>query len=188
MEKQDAIELALAEWMAVQSITQVKLVEDHADQVVGKFQKQGFTVMGLTTRGLGLSTRTVEQLKSLNVDMLHSAPVHHDVFFHNQRGCLFRGGILFTAATHKGRALFRLFERIDYHPKSVLFINDKYANLREVEETCEERGIPFIGLRYGYLDNKVKNFRKDIADVQFEHFGYILSDKDAEKILKDRQS
>jgi len=181
----EALDITLAEWHAIQSITKMQLVEKQIDETVAHMQKNGYTIMGLTTRGLSLSTRTVEQLHSVGVNLTKTAPTQEEIFFKNGlHYVLFRGGALFTAATHKGKALFTFLDAIDYKPKSVVFINDKATHLREVEVACIEKGIPFIGLRYGYTDERVKNFRKDIADIQFEHFGHILSDKSAENILK----
>ncbi len=183
-----ALEKALSEWMAVQNITKVKLAEPETARIVKHLQDRGFTVMGLTTRGLGMSTRTNEQLKTIGVHLETSAPVKQDVFFMNQRGVLMRGGTLFTANTHKGKALFKLLDQIDYLPKMILFVNDKRSHIVPIEETASKRGIPFIGLRYGFLDEKVKNFNGDVTAVEFENFGRILSDNEAEEILKERQT
>lgn len=184
--KGEALEKALREWTAIQSITLVKLVEPGIDTIIKDLQNQGYTVMGLTTRGLGLSTRTVEQLQTVGIDLTMTAPTQEEVFFMNERGVLFRGGALFTAATHKGEALRKLLEASSYAPTSIMFINDKYSHLVPVEEYCSNDNIPYVGLRYGYTDEKVKNHRKQIADVQFYHFGHILSDDAAERILHER--
>lgn len=186
MSKRDALERALKEWTAIQSITAVKAVEEAAVAVVADLQEGGFDIIGLTTRGLGLAHRTIEQLSDISIDLSHNAPSHEEIHFMNgdqhPEGVIFRKGVLFTAGTHKGKALFKLLEKIGYSPKEILFINDKATHLREVEIICEERGIPFTGLRYSFLDEKVKNFRKELADIQFQHFGKILSDEEAGKV------
>ncbi len=101
---QDAIEKALAEWIAIQSITSIKTVEEDTATVVQELQDEKFVVMGLTTRGLGMATRTVQQLDSLGIDLSRTAPTQEEIFFMNGRGVLFRKGVLFTAATDKGTA------------------------------------------------------------------------------------
>ena len=65
----------------------------------------------------------------------------------------------------------------------MLFINDKASHLKEVERACEQAKIPFIGLRYGFLDEKVKRFSHEIAAIQWEHFGKLLSDEETATIL-----
>ena len=179
----DALQTALKEWMSVQNITKVKLVEDGIDKVIADLQEQGFTVMGLTTRGLGMCLRTIEQLDTVGVSFRESSPTKEEIHFMNERGILFRSGILFTAATHKGEALRMLLKRAGYQAKSVMFVNDKYSHIVPIEEVCEGEEIPFIGLRYGHVDEKVKNFPEQIGEVQFYHFGHILTDDAAERIL-----
>ena len=101
----------------------------------------------------------------------------------NKRGVLYRGGILFTAGTHKGNALSKFLFSIKMHPKAVTFINDKYTHLIPIEEVCDLHAVPFVGLRYGYLDQVVEKIDKEVADVQWAHFGHILTDEAAKRIL-----
>ena len=75
-------------------------------------------------------------------------------------------------------------DKVGYEVKKVLFVNDKAPHLRELEKTCKKREVSFTGLRYGFLDHKIKNMRKDLAKLQLEHFGKLLSDHDAEKMLE----
>ncbi len=185
--KPDSLEKALQEWTAIQSITLVKLVEPGIEHIVKDLQNQGYTVIGLTTRGLGISTRTIDQLQTVKINLTATAPTNEEIFFMNERGVLFRGGVLFTAGTHKGKALEKFLKTVGCNPSSIMFINDKYSHLLPVEEYCEKFALPFTGIRYGFLDEKVKNFRKQIAEVQFYHFGHILSDEAAERILHERK-
>lgn len=178
-----SLEKALVEWEAVQNITQVMTPETTTAQKVREIQDR-FTVMGLTTRGLALATRTVYQLKDVGIDLSTDSLSGNDIPLLNPQAILFRKGILFTSGTHKGKAILKLFEEVNYSPKRIVFINDKATNLREVEVACEEKQIPFVGLRYGYLDEKVKAFRSDVARIQFEQFKMILSDKEALNLIE----
>ena len=188
MEQEVALEKALADWMAVQNITKMQLSEPNIAKIVRHLQGRNFTVMGLTTRGLGMSTRTNQQLATVGIDLSKTAPSKDDIFFMNQRGVLFREGTLFTANTHKGAALFKLLDQLDMTPKMILFINDKRSHIVPIEEWAIKRNIPFIGLRYSQLDEKVKNMDIEVTDIQFENFGHILSDDEAREILKERQT
>lgn len=184
--KKKAFERALAEWEATRHITQVKLVEIGTDTIIDNLQKQNLMVIGLTSQGLALATRTVQQLNDLNIDLIRTAPSKEDLYFNNgAHGVLYRQGIIFTSGTKKGKALLTWLDTNDLHPERILFINDKLTHLRDVEEDIEARGINFIGLRYNYSDDRVKNFRKDIADIQWKYstFQHILSDEEAEALL-----
>ncbi|SCA63850.1 Uncharacterized protein SCG7086_BG_00070 [Chlamydiales bacterium SCGC AG-110-P3] len=180
--KSEALEKALAEWMSVQSVTAVQLAEEQTREIITSLQAQGYTVMGLTTRGLGHATRTILQLGSLNINLATTAPAQEDIFFNNGRGTLFRKGILFTAASDKGTALEKFLHLTNYKPEAIIFINDKASHIAPVERYCQEAGIPFTGLRYGHLDNWVTSFRKDTAAIQWLSFGRILSDQKAEEL------
>jgi hypothetical protein len=178
-----AIEEALNEWHAVQSLTKVKLVEAHIDQEVHDLQSRHLNIMGLTTRGLAMATRTIQQLSTVGVDLTKTAPEREDLFFYTTQGVLFRGGILFTSGTHKGEALFTFLSRIDRYFPEVVFINDKASHLREIEVFCEKRGIKFTGLRYSQTDERVRSFQPEVAKKQLESFITILSDEEAKRQL-----
>lgn len=179
----EALELALPEWEAIQNITEVSAVEKDTPAVIESLQNSQISIIGLTTRGLALATRTVRQLDCIGIDLSLTAPTSEDIPLLNPHAILFRKGILFTSGTHKGKGLQKLLAKLEYKPKRIVFINDKRGNLRQLEEGVNELHIPFIGLRYGYLDDKVRNFRSDIADLQFESFLKIVSDREAETIL-----
>ncbi len=179
----DAMEKVLPEWMAMQCLSPVKLVEPHTAALIKDLQDKGHTVIGLTTRELGFSTQSIRQLRSLNVHLEKTALTKEEIFFQNTHACLFRQGILFTANTHKGYALKRLLKELKYTPKAVVFINDKASHLKDVEEYCREGKIPFKGLRYGFLDEKVKNFQGDFADQQFERMQNLLLEKQTDKLI-----
>lgn len=182
---QEALEMALAEWMAVQNLTPVQLVEEEVQGFIEELQREGVSVMGLTTRGLGLATRTLRQLHSLQVDLSPTAPLKEETLFKGDRAILYRQGILFTAGTHKGRAFLQLCEKIGGVPRKVVFINDKENHLAEVEESCEASQVEFLGLRYGFLDEKVALFSHELASVQWDHFGRLISDEHAQAVLFD---
>jgi len=154
-----ALDKALADWEAIRHLTQVKIVEEGTDKIISQLQKNHVTVMGLTTQGLALATRTIHQLNSLHIDLLKTAPSHEDHYFMNQQGVLYRQGILFTSGTVKGMALLKLLDKIDYRPRHIVFINDKEAHLRDVEKSVLAKGMDFIGLRYAYCDERVSHFQ-----------------------------
>ena len=107
-----------------------------------------------------------------------------------QIGVLYRKGIMFTSGTNKGVAVFKLFELAGYRPKHVVFVNDKAANIRDVEESVVANGMDFIGLRYGYGDERVASFRPEIAEIQWAHstLGHLISDEEAEALLESMRS
>jgi len=181
-----SLDKALAEWHAIQLLSPVKIVEQGSAEIIKALQKQNFPMIGLTTRGLVLSYCSVDQLRSVNVDLALTAPCQNEVFFKSGKHyVLFHEGTLFTNGSHKGTAFCTFLEKSGYLPKHVLFINDKASHIREIETACGERNISFTGLRYGYLDEKVASFQEKVAELQFEQFGKFLTNEDAHQLLNN---
>jgi hypothetical protein len=178
-----ALMQALKDWEAVQAITQVLPCEPCTAHWVRAWQQKPLTVIGLTTRGLGMSSITIGQLETLEIDLSVTAPEKKELFFLNPWGVLFRKGILFTAGTHKGNALAQLLDQLELRPQRVVFVNDKASHIAELQSTVEQRGIPFLGLRYGAVDGWVRAFDPEVSQIQWDAFGHILSDDEAKNRL-----
>ena len=183
---EEALYKSLRQWAAIQGFTQMQLVEPEVKDVINDLQAIKCVTMGMTTRDISLCLCTLDQLRVLGIDLHKTAPSKREYYLRNQGSILFRKGVLFTSGTHKGKALLKTLRKLGHNPKGIVFINDKRANIKPVEEECAVKGIKFTGLRYSYLDDKVANFNARIADVQHKNFGYILSDSQAEKVLSKR--
>jgi len=173
-DRQQALDKTLCEWAGIQLISEVEHIEPGSDEIIKKQQEEKVMMMGFTTRGVTMSRLTILQLKELGIDFTNSAFLDHDYLFLQDQSIIYRNGVLFTAATHKGTTLFAFLDKFGVKPKKIVFINDKWSNLRAVEETCEERNVPFIGLRYGYQDKRVKAFDSELADKQLDEIKSIL--------------
>jgi hypothetical protein len=180
----EALDKCVMEWEAFQNVTKVELPEHTIPHVIETMQKMHQPLIALSTRSVGLSRATLYQLLSLNIDLRKSPFSHKEHCFMKDEVVAFKNGILLTSGTQKGEALFTLLDHIGFKPEEIVFINDKATNLREVETECEKRGIPFIGLRYSKLDERMKLFNKSIADIQFQHALPLMSDQEALKKLQ----
>ncbi len=189
-EPKEALSRTLNEWYAIQFLTKMEIAEKGTEKVIQYMQKEGFHVMGLTTRGSALANPTIARLNELNVDFSKSSPSNKKhVFLHDDEVVLYDRGVLFTSGVHKGEALFKFLTLIEKQlPLKTIdeidFINDRRPDLAQVQETCEQNKIHFTGLRYGHLDHEVHNFSEDIAIHQFEKFGQILSDEELNHLRK----
>ncbi len=177
-----ALDKALAEWEAIRHLTEVEIVEEGTEKVIEELQSS-YNVMGLTTQSLTLSSRTVNQLLTLNIDLSKNPPWPHDYYFINKVGVLYYQGILFTSGTRKGQALLKLLDHISYTPSHIIFINDKETHLQDVEEAVLAKGIAFTGLRYSYRDAEIASFNPEIAAIQWQQssFDHLLSDEEAQQ-------
>lgn len=177
----ESLEKSLAVWEGVRHLTKMDLVEEGNEAVLKELQDQGHCIMGLTSQGLALATRTSLQLKEHNIDFSNSCPFSQDYYMQlSGHGILYRNGILFTSGRSKGESLFKLCEGFGYMPQRIVFINDKATHLADIEGTAKQKGVEFIGLRYAYSDARKAAFRSEIAEFQFSHssFDHILSDEE----------
>jgi hypothetical protein len=187
MNSEDALEKSLAEWEAVRHLTKMEIVEPGTEKIIHSLQEKRCLMIGLTTQGLALATRTKQQLMEQQIDLSLTAPSKADHYFQLAgHSILYRHGVLFTSGTHKGEALFQLLNALNYHPKRIVFVNDKASHLTEMETSVQKQGIEFIGLRYGYSDARKKAFRPEIANYQFSHssFTCLLSDQEAMELYQ----
>lgn len=192
MPAEEIVDRTVAQWELIRHITEMDIVEPGTKEIVDLLQKSGSPVMGLTTQGFTLSRKTVQHLHDQEIFLEKAAPSPSDVYFTQKRkgssfeeGVLYRHGILFTSGTDKGNAFFTLCEGLGYIPKKIIFINDKATHLREIELAAEQRGIPFVGLRYGYSDAKKALFQAEVAEHQFRHSSYheLMSDEEVHNFL-----
>ncbi len=168
-----AFEKTYDEYYQIQSITDARAVEPDTWQVFAKTLKKA-PVMGLTTRDICLSYVTFKQLKKLNL-IFSKPPVKKELYVYTDRGLLYKNGIFYTAGAHKGKAFMEFIKKaLIQKPKKVLFINDKLKPLKELEEECTKNKIDFTGLRYGYLDKKVKNLNLKLLEKKLPSFANIV--------------
>jgi hypothetical protein len=187
MNFRDNLEKTLAEFFSIRHLTKMNIVEPGSDEIVHSLQKEGYTVMGLTSQGLSLATRTSQQLKSNDIDFTLTSPGKEDCFLSvNGHGALYRNGVLFASGIPKGKAFFTCCEKIGYTPKRIVFVDDNESKLRNLEEAAISNGIEFIGLRYAYSDAQKAAFSPEIAEIQLTHstFDRLLSDEEAKEICK----
>jgi hypothetical protein len=182
----DPLDATLAQWEAIRHLTRMQTVEKDTAQIVATLQKKMYTIMGLTTQGLALATRTVEQLLDNQIDLSKTAPFKEDIYLMNEQGVLYRHGIFFTSGTAKGPALEKLLKAMNYHPKKIIFINDKETHLLDVAKSAEKLKIDFVGLRYSYSDERIEDFSPELAEIQFQYstISHLLSDKEAQNLLE----
>ncbi len=168
---QQALETLLPMVFHVQFNTWLVPVEKNTIEVIDNLQKKGVTVIALTARSLELAHRTIEQLHHIGIYFTKTDPYECPIKYGDKKPGLYIDGIIFSGNYDKGEMLVNWFKQIKYRPKKVIFIDDKLKNLRSVEKALHNRDYPFIGIRYGYADDQIRNFSlESIADEQKQFF------------------
>lgn len=73
---------------------------------------------------------------------------------------------------------------MDIFPNLLFFFDDKLKQILAVEEFCTSYKIKFLGYRYGYLDEKIKNTNFEVANIEQKNFKDILSDSEASSMIQ----
>ena len=138
----------------------------------------------MTARNHGLQSATLNHLDSVGICFNHDLfPQKPQMLKGNDRVRTYRG-IVFLDGRNKGEFLKAFLDEVlQTRPKKVVFIDDKLKNVKHVEEAMAAEGISFVGVRYGYLDEKVNSLNMDLADIQKQYFNMLLNDETAEAIL-----
>ena len=158
-------------WHHILMESKFKTVEVTTAGVIRKLQQQGNIVVGLTARYIEMAYPTTKQLQSIGIDMSRHSLSELDHEIEGGYAAKYLEGVIFVGLKNdKGKTLMRLLDQLGHQPKKVLFIDDKEKNLHSVAAACEKRKIPFVGLRYGYLDQAGKAFDPIATEVEFKAF------------------
>ena len=168
---QEVFDTILPVLFHIQFNTWLVPVEKNTVEVVNNLQEKGVSVIALTARSLKLAHRTIEQLHNIGIYFTNTDPYECPIKYGNKKPGLYIDGIIFSGNNDKGEMLVHWLRQSNYRPQKVIFIDDKLKNLHSVEKALHNRDYPFIGIRYGYADDQVRNFSlESIADEQEQFF------------------
>ena len=157
-------------YIQVQLETPLVPIEKQTPNLIRYLQSRGLLAMGLTARSLPLVERTIEQLSLIDVDFTRNSLYDHEIYVTLDFPALYKHGVFYCSDNCKGQILLHFFDNINYHPKKIIFVDDKMKNIKAVEKYVEEKGIEFVGLRYGAADERVANFDPVAAEVALQEF------------------
>lgn len=163
------------EWVKLQKTLPVKPVEPEIPEILHAWQQEGIQVMAMTSRGIDLTYRTVEQLASIGID-LHKNALSDRMFIveppsplHSHQGIMYKRGVLLCQPpSNKGTVLKRFLEAIKTVPEQIIFVDDVLSNIQDVQVALADTGISVVGIRYGACDEKVRNFNRSLAQAQLK--------------------
>lgn len=156
-----AIEKVLPTYYKAHETMNVKPVEaDSTLEIIKKLQQQKIPVMALTARSLPMINTTIRQFKEMNLDLSPTSPSKQMIIFKKcEFPAKYKNGILFVGNNNKGELLKTYLSTINFKPSKIIIIDDKRKHLESAEsEFKNSPKISFLGLRYSFLDEKVKNF------------------------------
>lgn len=181
----DAVDRGVAMFAEVQMKTNVQLVEPMTAGFIADLQKRGFRVMGLTARPMNLVARTVDELRSLGLDLSRTAPegvvpvgadARHEVRY--------AGGVLFVGPHNLKGPVLKSF-LTGQLPTSIRFFDDKKHHVDDLEDVFASL-TDYVGYRYGAADARVKSMSPELGDFEWKAFklwNVILDDETARELM-----
>ncbi|MFH1644323.1 MAG: DUF2608 domain-containing protein [bacterium] len=155
----EAIEKTLPSYYKIHKTLKVKPVEDNTIDTIKTLQKENTPIMGLTSRSFPMIKHTFRQLKEINLDLTPTTPGKKTMTFKKSEfPAKFNNGILFVGNNNKGKILKTYLSTISFEPEKIVMVDDKKHHLEKIDSEFKNSKISFIGLRYAFLDEKVKNF------------------------------
>jgi FMN phosphatase YigB (HAD superfamily) len=161
---------AMRAWNVAQTKIQIQSVESKTPDSIQHIQKQKIHTLAITARTLDIADRTVEQLKSVHIQLdtlsMTTFPMSAKAF-QLKEDALYKKGILFVGENNsKGVVLMKFLEHHHFKPKRIVYVDDKLKHVQNLETVLAGTGIQYLGFRYAALDQKVKHYQDLMAEVQ----------------------
>jgi hypothetical protein len=152
----------------------VKPIEQEIVQWVDKLQKDEIPVFCLTGRGRNvwyvsvvdqIDNLTNFQLKSIGIDFEKTKVPEA---LKNIDPQLFHCGVFYSDPYDKGVFVDKILQQAGYTPKKVVVIDDKWGQLKAIEEKLTEAGIPHLCVLYQRAEKERRDFNPLVAAIQLE--------------------
>lgn len=165
-------------WKLVQPLIPVRLVDKETESIVKQLQEDKVATMALTAREPDEVTHTEKQLKEVHISLSNDF-LKKDFSLSTPYPGLLKNSVVYCGENKKSEALLTLFKELDILPKKVVFIDDKWDQIYDVEKILSTLGIEYICIRFSGADARVASFNSEIADLQWGFLPKIISDQEA---------
>jgi len=183
----EMIQFVLAVYHAVQHHIELKTVEDHVKAVIEFLHDAKIPVIALTARGNNIAKPTVAQLKKNGIAFNDKWDKHSgELTTIRNTPVVYENGIIFCSGNNKGACLKAFFEKIKHQPSHVVMVDDKEKHLHIVGETLQNLDIKFSGIRYSFLDDKIKLIDMEHADKSIVKMSDKFSDAEKHALMRVR--
>ncbi len=180
-----------------------QLVEPYISELILDLQKRNIKVIALTSyptslHGMpnNLEKSRLNHLTDFGIEFENAFPGQTRIVFtritstQNQPPVYYQG-VLFTNGHSKAEVLIDFFNQMRYKPKRVIFIDDMYIHLQQMESKLKERKINYLGYYYIrakkdtklFVDEKLARFQ---FDYLFEHHQWLGDQEAAQEMSKSQ--
>ncbi|MBS0622296.1 MAG: DUF2608 domain-containing protein [Verrucomicrobia bacterium] len=167
-------------WNAILVRSKVRPIHPQVQAAVRRLQKNRVCVMGISDKDPDIAYTRLEHLRLCDAQMGFSAPHGGHVVVPAQYPAKMVHGLLLTGVyNNPGTILVKLFDQVHLKPSRVIVVSSRISLLGEIERAVVSQGIPFLGIRYTRFDERMVEYRPDIAALQLKLFNHVLSDEAA---------
>src|SRR5579859_4603919 len=128
------------------------LLEKDTVKLLEKIKSADAQACVLTARTFDEHAKTLEQMKSNNLEFANLTPFNY--FFVDVESInglcrvMHSEGVICSGWCPKGIALREVIEQSSYKPDTVIMVDDKLSNIESVEQELKPLGINVIGIHY----------------------------------------
>ncbi len=170
MTTQEAINAILPQSFELLEYIPMDPVEPVTVPVINDLQQRGLVTIALTARSLDLTYRTIDLLAQVGIYFQGTGPVQCPIVYGDGKPALYIQGILFCGNHAKGDVLVNWLNQTDYHPKKIIFIDDKQKNLEAVAKALPKGKYQYIGMRHSYLDTHKAKVSPEVMEKELKEF------------------
>lgn len=184
------------------TLAKKELVEERTPALIKKLQDKGIKVIALTscpTRPFGIikdfEKWRLGHIDDFGIDFSRSFPnqsrfVFENITSYNVPPPVYNRGVIFAEGFSKADVLSAFLQKINYQPSQVVFIDDMFSNLQQMQDKLALQRIPYQGYYYVKVEkDSAGGIDEEMARFQFDYLfknQKWLSDEEAKAYLNDQ--
>ncbi|VVT42961.1 hypothetical protein BOKEGFJH_00487 [Chlamydia avium] len=172
-------------WESIQEKGSVKTIEAALPLLISRLQEQGKTVFAYTERQHSTEEITIKQLKSLDINLVSSAPPVPETLPPN---ISFSSGVLFGGELRKGPGLQFFLGLMNTYPEKIIYIDNDKQNVSRIGELCKSKKISYFGITYLAQKFSPPIYLPEISKVQYAYEKKLLSNEAAALLLRHQMT
>jgi hypothetical protein len=158
-----SVRRVIIDYQKLQERLSLALIEPEFLMVMQQLRNMGVRMIALTSRPVSLLNRTTQQLKEIGIEFLdfgsHAIEGHLKDAYRLQNGIIAAG----LLGNNKGEVLFEVLKALDYIPETIVYVDCKELQVKNVVHESSKHGIAkIVGIRYSRLDEKIKRYYRSL--------------------------
>lgn len=185
--EKEAMKKTQEELKAVWLLSKFVAAEEGIPELFSTLKSRRSILMGLTGKSHYLAPTVFDKLEKFGIVFSRYFNRNNDIYLYkNGNASFFSNGVFFTQTNYKLNSLMELNYKLILNRFQCVYISKSLEELTIAEQATALIGLEFIGVLYDPFHCNEKEFKSEVADVQWNlsTFPHILSDAEAEEYLE----